>query len=85
MADELKGGSLWALAGDGDRLSADALADGVEGVLVEQAEDHWGFSVEEMRSVINRWSCSAAPAASYRRRGQTPSSPGESARLAALS
>ena len=22
--------------------------------LVEQSEDHWGFSVEEMRSVINR-------------------------------
>ena len=45
---------FYALAGDGGRLSADALADGVEGVLVEQAEDHWGFSVEEMRSVINR-------------------------------
>ena len=45
---------FYALAGDGGRLSADALADGVEGVLVEQAEDHWGFSAEEMRSVINR-------------------------------
>ena len=45
---------FYALAGDGGRLSAERLADGVEGVLVEQAEDHWGFSVEEMRSVINR-------------------------------
>jgi hypothetical protein len=45
---------FYALAGDGGRLSADALADGVEGVLAEQAEDHWGFSAEEMRSVINR-------------------------------
>ena len=45
---------FYALAGDGGRLGAERLADGVEGVLVEQAEDHWGFSVEEMRSVINR-------------------------------
>ena len=45
---------FYALAGDGGRLSAERLADGIEGVLLEQSEDHWGFSVEEMRSVINR-------------------------------
>ena len=45
---------FYALAGDGGRLTLERFADGVEGVLVEQAEDHWGFTVEEMRSVINR-------------------------------
>ena len=44
---------FYALAGESGRLTLGELANGVERVLLEQADDHWGFSVEEMRGVIN--------------------------------
>ena len=44
---------FYALAGDGGFLTLQQLMDGIESVLVEQAHDFWGFTVEEMRSVIN--------------------------------